>query len=103
MAQKCAVITGVTGQDGAYLSQLLLGKGYRVIGVARRSSHYGMATHRLEWLGIGGQVEIVDGDLLDLGGIRVGLLHSARALGLTLARESEERGQPSKHRQCSGR
>lgn len=69
MTKKCAVITGVTGQDGAYLSQLLLGKGYRVIGVARRSSHYGMATHRLEWLGIRDQVEIVDGDLLDLGGM----------------------------------
>ena len=69
MAQKCAVITGVTGQDGAYLSQLLLGKGYRVVGVARRSSHYGMATHRLSWLGVADQVEVVDGDLLDLGGM----------------------------------
>jgi len=69
MTKKCAVITGVTGQDGAYLAQLLLGKGYRVVGVARRSSHYGMATHRLDWLGIGGQVEVVDGDLLDLGGM----------------------------------
>ncbi|MBX9706394.1 MAG: GDP-mannose 4,6-dehydratase [Caulobacteraceae bacterium] len=67
--QKTAVITGVTGQDGAYLAQLLLSKGYRVVGVARRSSHYGMATHRLDWLGITKDVEIVDGDLLDLGGM----------------------------------
>lgn len=69
MTKKCAVITGVTGQDGAYLAQLLLGKGYRVVGVARRSSHYGVATHRLNWLGITEDVEIVDGDLLDLGGL----------------------------------
>lgn len=68
-SHKSAVITGVTGQDGAYLAQLLLSKGYRVVGVARRSSHYGMATHRLDWLGITKDVEIVDGDLLDLGGM----------------------------------
>jgi GDPmannose 4,6-dehydratase len=69
MTNKSAVITGVTGQDGAYLAQLLLSKGYRVVGVARRSSHYGMATHRLDWLGITKDVQIVDGDLLDLGGM----------------------------------
>ena len=38
---KTAVITGITGQDGAYLSALLLQKGYRVVGVVRRSSHGG--------------------------------------------------------------
>lgn len=69
MTNKTAVITGITGQDGAYLAQLLIRKGYRVIGVARRSSHYGLATHRLDWLGITEKVEIVDGDLLDLGGL----------------------------------
>ena len=35
---KTALITGITGQDGAYLSELLLSKGYRVHGVQRRSS-----------------------------------------------------------------
>lgn len=69
MAKKCAVITGITGQDGAYLAQLLLEKGYRVVGVVRRSSHFGVATHRLDWLGITDQVELVDGDLQDLGGL----------------------------------
>jgi GDPmannose 4,6-dehydratase len=69
MTKKCAVITGITGQDGAYLAQLLLGKGYRVIGVVRRSSHYGVATHRLDWLGIADEVEMIDGDLLDLSGL----------------------------------
>jgi len=62
-------VTGITGQDGAYLAETLLSKGYRVVGIARRSSHYGIATHRLEWLGISQDVEIVDGDLLDLGGL----------------------------------
>jgi len=66
---KTALVTGITGQDGAYLAETLLSKGYRVVGIARRSSHYGIATHRLEWLGISQDVEIVDGDLLDLGGL----------------------------------
>lgn len=66
---KRALVTGVTGQDGAYLAALLLEKGYEVFGVARRSSHYGIATHRLDWLGISDKVTIVDGDLLDLGGL----------------------------------
>ncbi len=69
MAKKCAVITGITGQDGAYLAELLLSEGYRVVGVVRRSSHYGVATHRLDWLGVTGQVELIDGDLLDLSGL----------------------------------
>jgi GDPmannose 4,6-dehydratase len=38
MAEKCALITGITGQDGSYLAELLLEKGYRVCGVVRRSS-----------------------------------------------------------------
>jgi GDPmannose 4,6-dehydratase len=37
---KTALITGVTGQDGSYLADLLLEKGYRVVGLARRSTHY---------------------------------------------------------------
>jgi GDPmannose 4,6-dehydratase len=46
MAQKTALITGVTGQDGAYLSELLLAKGYEVHGVKRRSSSFN--TGRIE-------------------------------------------------------
>ncbi|MCM8732541.1 GDP-mannose 4,6-dehydratase [Hephaestia sp. GCM10023244] len=46
MAQKSALITGVTGQDGAYLAQLLLGKGYIVHGIKRRSSSFN--TGRIE-------------------------------------------------------
>ena len=36
--QKRALITGITGQDGSYLAELLLSKGYRVCGMVRRSS-----------------------------------------------------------------
>ena len=38
MAEKCALITGITGQDGSYLAEFLLEKGYRVYGMVRRSS-----------------------------------------------------------------
>jgi hypothetical protein len=63
---KTAVITGITGQDGAYLSALLLEKGYRVVGVVRRSSHGGVADHRMRWLNIADKVTLVDGNLVDL-------------------------------------
>ena len=64
-----ALVTGVTGQDGAYLSQLLLGKGYRVVGMMRRSASSDVIGERLRWLGILGEVEIVDGNLTDLSSL----------------------------------
>lgn len=64
-----ALITGVTGQDGAYLSQFLLGKGYEVFGLARRSSSFGFNVERLKWLGIAADVPLVDGDLTDLSSL----------------------------------
>lgn len=66
---KTALITGITGQDGAYLAQLLLAKGYEVHGLARRSSSSDVNLSRLNWLGIAGEVRIVDGNLLDLSGL----------------------------------
>src|SRR6267143_2234360 len=59
--RKTAVITGVTGQDGSYLAELLLDKGYDVIGVVRRTSHdsYERIGHLLD------RVHIVPADLLD--------------------------------------
>ncbi|MBN7138024.1 GDP-mannose 4,6-dehydratase [Lysobacter enzymogenes] len=61
---KAALITGITGQDGAYLSKLLLDKGYEVNGVlARRSTD---TLWRLRELGIEGEVRLLDGDLTDL-------------------------------------
>lgn len=64
---KTAIITGIGGQDGAYLAQLLLNKGYRVIGTDRRrvDQHY----WRLEKLGIAKDIEIDFMDLLELGNI----------------------------------
>jgi GDPmannose 4,6-dehydratase len=64
-----ALITGITGQDGAYLAQLLLNKGYEVHGVVRRSSHLGVADHRLRWLGIANDVTIYDANLSDLASL----------------------------------
>ncbi len=48
MVQEVALITGVTGQDGTYLSELLLSKGYEVHGIKRRSSSFN--THRIDHL-----------------------------------------------------
>lgn len=61
---KTALITGINGQDGAYLAQLLLSKGYRVVGGMRRSSTPNV--HRLQELGIAGDVEFADIDLFEL-------------------------------------
>jgi GDPmannose 4,6-dehydratase len=61
---KSALITGITGQDGAYLSRLLLGKGYTVHGVlARRSSD---TLWRLREMGVVNDVHLFDGDITDL-------------------------------------
>jgi GDPmannose 4,6-dehydratase len=56
-----ALITGVTGQDGSYLAELLLAKGYEVAGVVRRTSHhsYERIEHLLE------RIQVVAADLLD--------------------------------------
>jgi GDPmannose 4,6-dehydratase len=64
-----ALITGVTGQDGAYLSQLLLDKGYEVFGLVRRSSSSDVVGERLRWLGIAERVRIIDGDLTDVSSL----------------------------------
>ena len=61
MTSKKALITGLTGQDGSYLAEILLTKGYQVFGLVRRSS-----TSNLERIShLGDNVEIVSGDLLD--------------------------------------
>lgn len=66
---KRALITGITGQDGAYLSQFLLDKGYEVHGAVRRSSHGGVADHRLQWLGVLDRIKLHDSNLLDLSSL----------------------------------
>ncbi len=59
--QKIALITGITGQDGSYLAELLLEKGYRVVGLNRRTStsNYERLAHLID------RIEILSGDLLD--------------------------------------
>jgi GDPmannose 4,6-dehydratase len=60
-APRTALVTGITGQDGSYLAELLLDKGYRVIGLVRRSS-----SERNERIAhLEGRVTLVQGDLLD--------------------------------------
>lgn len=61
---KRALITGILGQDGAYLAQLLLSNGYQVAGLVRRTSTPN--PWRLEWLDIKDNVELISGDLMDL-------------------------------------
>jgi len=72
---KNALITGITGQDGAYLAKLLLDKGYQVFGLhARRSTD---TLWRLRHLGIEAEVNLLDGDLTDLSAMLRGMEKSA--------------------------
>ncbi|MDT8384900.1 MAG: GDP-mannose 4,6-dehydratase [Gammaproteobacteria bacterium] len=75
---KSALITGVTGQDGAYLAKFLLDKGYKVFGLhARRASD---TLWRLRYLGIEDSVVLLEGDLTDLSSL-------IRAMGASKADE----------------
>jgi GDPmannose 4,6-dehydratase len=71
---KRALVIGVTGQDGAYLSRLFLEKGYRVFGLNRSSSLSN--TERLRYLGVDGEVELLEGDVTDQESI-LRTLHAA--------------------------
>lgn len=64
---KKALVTGVTGQDGAYLARLLLEKGYHVFGAYRRVSQD--VLHRLRFLGIENKVELIEFDLSEVNGV----------------------------------
>jgi GDPmannose 4,6-dehydratase len=64
-----ALITGVTGQDGAYLTQHLLANGYEVVGLMRRSASSDVIGERLRWLGVLDHVQLVDGNLTDLSSL----------------------------------
>ena len=71
MTQRRALITGITGQDGSYLAELLLGKGYKVCGMVRRSSsdQFDRIAHLQD------RIELREGDLLDQLSI-ITLLHA---------------------------
>lgn len=67
MSTKRALITGITGQDGAYLAQFLLNKGYEVFGVhARRSTD---TLWRLRYLGVEDQVQLIPADITDVSSL----------------------------------
>jgi GDPmannose 4,6-dehydratase len=68
VVSKVGLITGITGQDGAYLAELLLNKGYKVVGAFRRAST--VNTARLDALSIAGHIELVPFDLTDHGNMQ---------------------------------
>ncbi len=74
MTNKNALVTGITGQDGAYLAKLLLEKGYAVHGIhARRSTD---TLWRLRELGVADDVNLIEGDLTDLSAMIRGMEQS---------------------------
>jgi len=78
MTNKIAIITGITGQDGAYLAELLLNKGYKVYGTYRRTSSVNF--WRIEELGIKSNpsLHLVEHDLTDLSS-SIRLLQESKA------------------------
>jgi len=66
MTVKRALITGITGQDGAYLARFLLDQGYEVHGLLRRSASADVIGQKLEYVGAAGKVVFHDGNLTDL-------------------------------------
>ena len=67
--RRRALITGITGQDGSYLAELLLAKDYEVFGVVRRTSHHGLA--RIDH--IADRITLLPADLLDQHSLTVAL------------------------------
>jgi len=65
MTEKTALITGISGQDGSYLAELLVEKGYKVIGLLRRQSVAENQTTRLSAESLKGKIELIYADLLD--------------------------------------
>tara|TARA_R110002110_G_scaffold402995_1_gene620609 strand:- start:8060 stop:9043 length:984 start_codon:yes stop_codon:yes gene_type:complete len=64
-----ALITGITGQDGSYLAEFLLNKGYEVHGLLRRSASADVVNARLKWLKIEDDVVLHDGNLTDMSSL----------------------------------
>jgi len=79
-----ALITGVTGQDGSYLAEFLLDKGYRVVGMTRRSST--ASGERIAHLA--GRMELIQGDLLDQASLVSALVDSQPREVYNLAAQS---------------
>ncbi|MDB5582205.1 MAG: GDP-mannose 4,6-dehydratase [Bradyrhizobium sp.] len=69
MSKNIAFLTGITGQDGAYLAKFLVDKGYAVHGLLRRSASADVIATRLKWIGVDRQVTLHDGNLTDLSSL----------------------------------
>lgn len=67
LAKKNVLVTGVTGQDGAYMAEFLLSKGYHVFGAYRRTSDLNFS--RLEYLNILDKIKLIPLDVTDMGSI----------------------------------
>src|SRR5664279_3641697 len=83
---KVALISGITGQDGAYLAKFLLDKNYKVYGLIR--SVTGTNVYRLQYLGINKQVELMECDLQDLSQVIKIILETKPAEIYNLAAQS---------------
>lgn len=84
MSQRTALITGVTGQDGSYLAELLVEKGYHVFGLVRRLSSPNL-THLAA---VRDRIEVLDGDLLDQSSLNDAVRRSAPDEVYNLAAQS---------------
>jgi GDPmannose 4,6-dehydratase len=82
--QKTALITGITGQDGSYLAEFLLAKGYRVFGLVRRNSttHFERLAHFQD------EIELLPGDLLDQNSLITAVRESQASEVYNLASQS---------------
>lgn len=81
---KKALITGITGQDGSYLAELLLSKGYKVYGLTRRTST--ITNERIKH--IEDKVELIQGDLLDQSSLSSALMYTTPDEVYNLAAQS---------------
>src|SRR4051812_11501259 len=66
---KSALITGIAGQDGAYLAKLLVDKGYSVYGFNKQRT----SLDNLDKLGITGRVNVIDGDITDMSSVNMAI------------------------------
>lgn len=69
MASKRAIITGITGQDGSYLAELLLGLGYEIAGIVRDKTKLGNIAH------LGKKIEVYEADLADFNSLKSAILN----------------------------
>jgi GDPmannose 4,6-dehydratase len=90
---KRALITGIAGQDGSYLAELLLEKGYEVYGLVRRSSNVsrGRIDHLTRGGGSGGRVRLIYGDMNDSASLRHAVRESRPEEVYNLASQSHVR------------